>query len=128
MRKASVLFFALALLAAWPLCGGSVAQAAAPLSNVSQHETHTMRVPVRRRRRVRGDHRRGRGIGHAYGRAGRSAARGAARFAKHTAQGRPVRGGKHFGKGMGGFGKHTGIGTARVGKKIGKIFKRAFTP
>ncbi|HEY0078836.1 MAG TPA: hypothetical protein VGB73_09345 [Pyrinomonadaceae bacterium] len=127
MRKASVLFFALSLLAAWPL-GDGEALASLPLTNALQHETHTMSVPVRRRRRVRGDRRRGRGIGHAYGRAGRSAARGAARFAKHTARGRPVRGGKHFGKGMGGFGKHAGIGTARVGKKVGKTLKRVFTP
>ncbi len=79
-------------------------------------------------RRGHGDTRRHHGIGHAYGQAGHSAARGSKRLAHYTVHGRPVRGGKEFGKGMGGFGKHTGIGTARAGKKVGKSIKRAVTP
>jgi len=97
--------------------------------NAQEERTVLNAPPQARRRRIRGDvRRRHRGIGHAYGRAGRSAARGSKRLATNTVHGRPVRGGKEFGKGMGGFGKHTGIGTARVGKKIGRGFKRAVTP
>jgi hypothetical protein len=44
------------------------------------------------------------------------------------ARGRPLRAGKEFGKGMGGFGKHTGKGTARTGKKVGQKVKQAVTP
>jgi hypothetical protein len=33
------------------------------------------------------------------------------------AQGRPIRAGKEFGKGMGGFGKHFGIGMAKTAKR-----------
>ena len=95
-------------------------------------ERRVLTSPDVRARRGRGDRPRGRGIGSAYTRAGRSAARGAKGLAKNVARGRVVRGGKEFGKGMGGFGKQTGIGTARVGKKVGKsilkIVKRAFTP
>ena len=82
-----------------------------------------MRVPESgRRRRVRGDRRRGsRGIGGAFKKAGQSAGRGGKRFGVNVAKGRPVRGGKELGKGMGGFGKHTGIG-------IGRTMKRVFTP
>lgn len=128
--KSPVLFlaFALVLSAATGVDASGAAGATSFAQDGGGHEGHTMPATVQRRRRVRGDRRRHRGIGHAYGRAGRSAARGASRLARYTAQGRPVRGGKHFGKGMGGFGKHAGKGTARVGKKIGRGFKRAVTP
>lgn len=96
-------------------------------------ERRVLMSPGVRARRGRGDRPRSRrGIGSAYARAGRSAARGAKGLAKNVARGRVVRGGKEFGKGLGGFGKQTGIGTARVGKKVGKSIlksvKRAFTP
>lgn len=37
------------------------------------------------------------------------------------------RAGVSAGRGVGGFGKHTGIGTARLGKKVGRGVKRIFT-
>jgi hypothetical protein len=66
-------------------------------------------------------------IGGAYKRAGESAAHGTAGFARHLARGRPVRATRRLGRGAGGFGKHTGIGTARVGAKVGRGVKRVFT-
>jgi len=78
------------------------------------------------RRNWRGYGRRGQGIGSAYRRAGRSAVRGGSRFGKNIGRGRPVRAGKQLGKGVGGFGKHVGIGTARVGRKIGRSVKSVF--
>ena len=71
--------------------------------------------------------RRHRSIRGAYKRAGRSAAHGTAGFARNMARGRPVRASKRLGQGVGGFGKHTGIGTARVGAKVGRGVKRVFT-
>ena len=85
----------------------------------------------RRRRSVRSDRRRSRGIGNALGKAGRryvragaSLGRGTGRLAHNVAVGRPVRGGKEFGKGVGGLGKHTGVGTAYVGVAAGRTGKR----
>jgi hypothetical protein len=81
-----------------------------------------------------------------YGRAVKSLAVGTARLGANVAVGRPVRGGKEFGKGVGGFGKHVGVGTGyagvaagRAGKQVGKgasaaaeatgrAVKRAVTP
>ena len=74
-----------------------------------------------------GRRRRHGGIGAAYKRAGRSAAHGTVGFGKYMAHGRPIRAGKRMGRGVGGFGKHTGIGTARVGAKVGRGVKRLFT-
>jgi hypothetical protein len=92
----------------------------------------TLHVAGSRRRKVRGDRRRSRGIGGAYASAGKGAARGAKGFASNISRGRVLRAGKELGKGMGEFGKQTGIGTARVGKKVGKTtgsaVKRAVTP
>ncbi len=78
--------------------------------------------PQRRRRRAQPDIRRHRkrGIGSAFGKAGKSAGRGGKHFGKQMARGRPLRAGKEFGKGMGGFGKHFGKGMGRVGKRIAK--------
>jgi hypothetical protein len=91
------------------------------------NQPRVLRVPQRRRRRVRGDRRRGRGIGAAYARAGRSAGRGGARFGRNIARGRPIRAGRELGRGMGSFGRHTGVGTARVGRRIGRTTRRIFT-
>jgi hypothetical protein len=93
-------------------------------SSLQQSENQSgqvLNVP-NRRRRARGDvHRRkNSGIGGAFSEAGRSAGRGGKRFGKHFARGRPARGGKELGKGMGGFGKNFGKGMARVGKRIAK--------
>ena len=81
-----------------------------------------MTMPQRgRRRRVRGDRRRGRhGIRRAFNRAGLSAGRGGRRCGRNMARGRPVRAGRELGKGMGGFGKHTGRG---VGRTMRRVFK-----
>lgn len=98
--------------------------------SVQEGENQTKRklkVPFNRRRTGR-DKRKHRGIRHAYKQAGKSAGRGGKRFGKNVAHGKPIKGGKEFGKGMGGFGKHTGKGTARVGKKVGKTIKHAVTP
>ena len=72
--------------------------------------------------------RRHRGIGGAFGEAGRSAGRGGRRFGVWMARGRPVRAGREFGRGMGGFGKHTGLGFGRTGRRVGRVTRRAFTP
>ena len=83
----------------------------------------------RHRRRVGGDQpRRHRGIGGSFKEAGLSAGRGGKRLGQNMADGRPVRGGKEFGKGMSGFGKHVGKGTGKIGKRVGHVTRRAFTP
>ena|ERR1700682_5855809 len=94
------------------------------------HQTENkpkLHVPQRGRRRGR-DVRRHRGIGHAYKGAGQSAGRGGRRFGKHVAHGKPIKGGKELGKGMGGMGKGVGKGTGRTGKKVGRKIKNAVTP
>ena len=94
------------------------------------HVASATRPGVSQERPARGARRsyrqRGRGIGAAYRRAGRAGARGGVGFGKNIARARPVRAGKSLGKGAGGFGKHTGVGTARVGKKMGRGVKRIF--
>lgn len=79
-----------------------------------------MTVPGERRRRVRRDRGRHRGIRRAFRKAGKSAGHGGKRFGQNMARGRPLRAGKAFGKGMGGFGKHTGQG---VGRTMRRVFK-----
>jgi len=69
-----------------------------------------------------------RGIGGAFGEAGRSAGRGGRRFGREMARGRPVRAGGALGRGMGGFGKHSGRGFGRTGRRIGHVTRRAVTP
>ena len=126
-RKADYMFRLFAVLfvflSALPLTpSSSVSTSALAVGQQEDQGRRVLNVPQRRRRRVRGDvrRRRSRGIGSAFGSAGRSAARGGKRFGKYVAHGRPVRGGKEFGKGMGGFGKHFGKGMARVGKRVAK--------
>jgi hypothetical protein len=87
-------------------------------------ERRVLNVPANgRRRHGHPDRRRHhhRGIKGEFGEAGRSAGRGGKGLGTNVAHGRIVRGGKEFGKGMGGFGKHTGKGIARS-------VKRAVTP
>ena len=116
MRK--LLFAVLALLLALPCASfGKCA------SSTVQDEGRVLKLPQRegRRRRVRGDRRRGRhSIRSSFKKAGKSAGRGGKRFGQNVARGRVVRGGKEFGKGMGGFGKHTGKG---VGRTMRRVFK-----
>ncbi len=115
----------LSVLLALPLVTSATAQARldahAGHAQDNDQERRVMRVPGNRRRRVRRDRRHRRGIGSAFKKAGLSAGRGGRRFGQNMAQGRPVRAGKHLGKGLGGFGKHTGKG-------IGRTMRRVFKP
>lgn len=86
-----------------------------------QDERRVLTVPDNgRRRRVRSERRRSRGIKGAFARAGRGAGRGGKRFGQNMAKGRPVRAGTELGKGMGTFGKYTGKGVARTAKRVFK--------
>jgi len=86
-----------------------------------QDERRVLNVPDNgRRRRVRSERRRGRGIRSAFARAGRGAGRGGKRFGQNIAKGRPVRAGKELGRGMGTFGKYTGKGVGRTAKRVFK--------
>lgn len=100
-------------LSMWP--------AGARLGQDEGQRPRVMTVPTGRRRRIRRDRGRHRGIRSAFKKAGKSAGRGGRRFGTNMARGRPVRAGKEFGKGMGGFGKHTGKG-------IGRTMRRVFKP
>lgn len=125
-------------LAAWFLVPGAspghgIAWATHTAQDQPQPERRVLPGPATtRKRRVRPERPRSRGIGSAFSQAGKSAGRGGARFGKNIARGRVLRAGKELGKGMGGFGKHTGIGMGRVGKRtgqtVGRATKRAFTP
>lgn len=94
--------------------------------NANQNK-RKLRVP-RRHNRKGSDVRKHKGIGHAYKQGGKSAGRGGKRFGKNIAHGKPIKGGKELGKGMGGFGKGVGKGTGRTGKKVGRKIKHAVTP
>lgn len=125
MRKILVALFALA----FTLSGVVVsARSAAVRSETSVQENNgqprVLNVPQRRRRRVRADRRRSRGIGASYSRAGRSAGRGGAGFGRNMGRGRYGRAGRELGSGMAGFGRGAGRGTARVGRRIGRVFRR----
>lgn len=118
-------FLLLALLLALP-CTFTVYNPTVQARNLQaqegQDERRVLRVPNdgQRRRRIRPEGRRGRGIKSAFGRAGRGAGRGGKRFGQNMAKGRPVRAGKELGKGMGTFGKYTGKGVARTAKRVFK--------
>jgi hypothetical protein len=121
MRK--VFLLTLALLLALPFSYVTVnSLVSARALQDGQNERQVLRVPGNgRRRRVRSERRRSRGIKGAFARAGRGAGRGGKRFGQNIAKGRPVRAGKELGKGMGTFGKYTGKG-------VGRTAKRVFTP
>jgi hypothetical protein len=122
MRK--VFLILSAILLAIPFAGTAYnAEARAGVLQDTQEEQQrrVLTVPNNgRRRRVRSERRRGRGIKSAFGRAGRGAGRGGKRFGQNMAKGRPVRAGKELGKGMGTFGKYTGKGVARTTKRVFK--------
>ncbi len=118
MRRVLLL---LALLLALPFAHeASSASAGALQGQDEQSERRVLRVPNngQRRRRIRPEGRRRRGIKNAFARAGRGAGRGGKRFGQNIAKGRPVRAGKELGKGMGTFGKYTGKGVARTTKRV----------
>ncbi len=132
MRRPTIILLTVSIALPFVIGDSAVAVTPGYLQDQNNQNRRKLYVPHRRRRtgndvsRLR--HRRHRGIGHAYKSAGKSAGRGGKRFGKNMARGRPVRAGKEFGKGMGGFGKHTGKGTARTGKKVGQKVKQAVTP
>lgn len=120
MRRVFLLLLALGVV--WPTAWAARnPQAAARFMQDGQDERRVLRVPGNgRRRRVRPEGRRRRGIKSAFARAGRGAGRGGKRFGQNMAKGRPVRAGKELGKGMGTFGKYTGKGVARTTKRVFK--------
>jgi hypothetical protein len=96
--------------------------AEARAAGVGQDEGPRVLTPPQgpRRRRWRSERRRHRGIRSSFKRAGKSAGRGGKRLGQNVARGRVLRGGKEFGKGMGGFGKHTGKGVSRTMRRVFK--------
>ena len=120
MRQASVFLFSLLFALQFPGAGFETA-ANARASQDEPQQRRVLTVPDDgRRRRIRPDRPRGRGIKSAFSRAGRGAGRGGKRFGRNMAKGRPVRAGKELGKGMGTFGKYTGKGVARTAKRVFK--------
>lgn len=117
-RVLMLLALMLALPYAFTTCNTTLG---APALQEGQDERRVLKVPEgQRRRRVRSERRRSRGIKNAFARAGRGAGRGGKRFGKNMAKGRPVRAGKELGKGMGTFGKYTGKGVGRTTKRVFK--------
>ena len=127
MYKRFGLLFVLLAAFAGPVAISPVAASVTRFQDQENQNKRVLNVPHRRRRRGT-DVRRHRGIGHTYKNAGKSAGHGGKHFGKNIAHGRPIRGGKHLGKGMGGFGKGVGKGTGKTGKKVGKTVKHAVTP
>jgi hypothetical protein len=128
MRKLLTQAFALLILLTCLVCGVT-ASAASKVVQDQDSQNRRVLTPQRTwRRRGRGDRPGHRGIRGSFKEAGKSAGRGGKRLGRNMADGRPVRGGKEFGKGMGGFGKHAGMGTGKIGKRIGHATKRALTP
>ncbi len=130
MRKVSMFIFAILLVLPFVFAGSSLrANASLQDQQNPNQNRRVMNVPQRRRRTGRDVARRKhRGIGHAYKGGGKSAGRGGKRFGKNISRGKPVKGGKELGKGMGGFGKGVGKGTGRTGRKVGRKLKHALTP
>jgi hypothetical protein len=128
MRKLLILTFALLVFLSSSVSGKPVSAA---FKMVQDQDNQSPRVLTQRRARRwhgRGDRPRHRGIRGSFKEAGKSAGRGGKGLGRNMSDGRPVRGGKEFGKGMGGFGKHVGIGTGKIGKRVGKATRRALTP
>lgn len=120
MRKVFLLLLAIVFAVPFAHTGYNSRAGARALQD-GQDERRVLRVPEDgRRRRVRPERRRSRGIKGAFARAGRGAGRGGKRFGQNMAKGRPVRAGKELGKGMGTFGKYTGKGVARTAKRVFK--------
>src|SRR5260370_40339540 len=131
-RMKKVPFVLFGLLLALGLVAPLPAAASSSRSSVESVQDTQLNVPKTGRRRNRRRERHGGGIGHNYGKGGKSMGRGGKRFGKNIANGKPLKAGKEMGKGAGGFGKGVGKGTRgvgiKVGKKVGKATKRAFKP
>lgn len=120
MRKVFLLLSAIAFAVPFAHTSYNSTAGARALQD-GQDKRRVLRVPEDgRRRRVRSERRRSRGIKGAFARAGRGAGRGGKRFGQNMAKGRPVRAGKELGKGMGTFGKYTGKGLGRTAKRVFK--------
>ena len=120
MRKFSFALFALMLAA--PVAFHTPTTLARSAAVVQEQESPRVLTPPHRtrKRRWRAEGRRHRGIRSAFKHAGKSAGRGGKRLGQNVARGRVLRGGKEFGKGMGGFGKHTGKGVSRTMRRVFK--------
>lgn len=128
MRKLLTLTFALLFFLTGSAADKPVSAALKLDQDQDNQSPRVLTPPSSRRRRARRDRPGHRGIGGSFKEAGKSAGRGGKRLGQNMADGRPVRGGKEFGKGMGGFGKHVGMGTGKIGKRVGKATRRALTP
>lgn len=60
------------------------------------------------------------GKGHSFKKSGTSAGRGGSDFGKNISHGKPIKAGRHFGKGIGGFGKNLGKGVGKTSKHVAK--------
>lgn len=122
MRQGSVFLFSLLFALHIPGASFETAARARALQTDEPQQRRVLRIPDngQRRRPIRPDRPRRRGIKNAFARAGRGAGRGGKRFGQNMARGRPVRAGKELGKGMGTFGKYTGKGVARTAKRVFK--------
>lgn len=122
MRKLLPALFVLLLVTTFNVASITVEARTAVAAQGQEEGPRVLSAPQgTRRRRWRSERRRRRGIRSAFARAGKSAGRGGKRLGQNVARGRVVRGGREFGKGMGGFGKHTGKG-------IGRTMRRVFKP
>lgn len=121
MKRLFLVAFSLLLVS--PFAGAALtasALASALQEQTNQNSSQT-NVPKRRRRHLRREaRRRHRGIGGSFRKAGTSAGRGGKSFGKNIARGKPIKAGRHLGKGMGGLGKHTGKGVGKTGKRVAK--------
>ena len=130
MKKVPFVLFGLLLVLG--LVAPLPAESNSALRPAASVQEPQLNVPKTGRRRNRRRERHGGGIGHNYGKGGKSMGRGGKRFGKNIAKGKPLKAGKEFGKGAGGFGKGVGKGTggvgSKVGRKVGKATKRAVTP
>ncbi|HEV7859138.1 MAG TPA: hypothetical protein VGO91_11020 [Pyrinomonadaceae bacterium] len=128
MRKLLTMTFALLVFPASFVSGTPLSASLKLDQDQDNQSPRVLTAPHSRQRRGRGDRPRHRGIRGSFKEAGNSAGKGGKRLGQDMGDGRPVRGGKEFGKGMGGFGKHVGIGSGKIGKRVGKATRRALTP
>ena len=122
MKKVSTVLFGLLLALSFV----SLAPARAQESSQNTQAKHKLHVPQTGHKRHGHEHRRPHGAKSSYSKAGKSAGHGGKSFGKDVGHGKPIKGGKELGKGVGGAGKDTGKGTAKVGKKVGKGTKKVF--
>ncbi len=98
MRRVSMFLFVMSLALPFSFAGSSLGANVNVQDQSPNLGRRVMFVPYRHRPTKH------RGIGHPYKDAGKSAGRGGKRFGKDISRGKPPKGGKELGKGMGGFG------------------------